>query len=128
MKATGAGASGRGWTGRRARNWRASQVDAALELLEPGRIARRVERHDLAVEDHWRASRRAAHCRSAVDDLGELAGLFVAQARPQRAPVSPGAISAIARMPSYFGSYTSSGSASGASASDASMGCSIATR
>ena len=62
-----------------------------------------VERDDLAVGDE----RPADGCGESFelgDDGGELRRLFVAETRPEATPAVAGAISAIARMPSYFGS------------------------
>ena len=57
------------------------EVDAALEPLEAGRTARLVERHDLTVEQD-RGFQRAGQRRERVDDRRKLAGLVVAEARP----------------------------------------------
>src|SRR5262249_51796600 len=59
-----------------------AQVDPALQILEPGRLAVVVERDDLAVEDQ----RLLAPARPVLQrrrDLGKLTRLLVAEARPQ---------------------------------------------
>ena len=85
------------------------QMNASLELLKPGRLALRVERNDLAVQDDrcLLAAAPALECRG---DFRELIGLLVAETGPEpHAPrarersEAPGT-SAIARMPSYLGS------------------------
>ena len=82
------------------------EVDAALQLLEPGWLASVVECDDLAVEDHGRAE-IPPHVVEGADDFRELRRLLVAQPRPDagwRAGWTDGPISIKARMPSYFGS------------------------
>src|SRR5882724_1934071 len=53
-----------------------------LELLESGRLALRVERNDLAVEDERRFPGMCPLCER-CGDLGKLSRFLVAQTRPE---------------------------------------------
>ena len=57
-------------------------MDAALQPLEPGWPAARVERDDLAVE-HERRMELPADGFERRDERGKLRGLFVAEAGPE---------------------------------------------
>ena len=78
-------------------------MDAALQLLKAGRLALGVERDDLAVEDERLPCARRAHVASAAAISGNWC-VFSLPRRDHRRTAPFGAISAIARMPSYFGS------------------------
>src|SRR6266850_5587251 len=60
----------------------ALQMNAALKALKSRRLTFRIERDDLAVEDE-RLLQPLRPCANSAGDLGELAGFFVAEARPQ---------------------------------------------
>jgi hypothetical protein len=77
-------------------------VNATLELLKAGRLALRVEGDDLAVE-HERFLALTCPLSQGGGDFRELAR-FLVPSRDHNRTTPPGSISAIARMPSYFGS------------------------
>ncbi len=89
----------------------AGEMDPSLQLLKAGRLALRVERDDLAVQDERLLAPRRPFLERR-SDLRKLVGLLVAEPRPQadrgtglRLPAETRPpISTIARMPSYFGS------------------------
>ena len=104
-------------------------VNPALQPLKPGRVSLGVERDDLAVE-HDRTLRGCGPTRRARRPAPETVSSSRCRAATRsrtRARGFPGSISAMARMPSYFGSYTSDGSTSGGSdaGSVASIGRSV---
>jgi hypothetical protein len=78
-------------------------MDAALQLLKAGRLALGIERDDLAVE-HQRLPACPRPLPERRDDLGELAWSSRCPGATRGGPPPSGRSSAIARMPSYFGS------------------------
>ena len=89
--------------GRAAAGVASARMDAPLQLLKPGRLALRVERDDLAVEHERRLCARAPTSPSAAAISGNCR-VFSLPSRDHRRTRPFGAISTIARMPSYFGS------------------------
>ena len=61
------------------------QVDPALKLLKPRRLAGLIQGHDLAVQQDWRLE-SAAEGIEPPHKLRELRGLVISQARPDRYP------------------------------------------
>src|SRR5713226_4926416 len=59
-----------------------ADVNPALQLLEAGRRALRIERDDLAVEHDRRLEPRGPFLQG-IRDFRKLAGFFIAEARPE---------------------------------------------
>src|SRR5206468_9849252 len=81
-RAGGEGGAGSAGAAGRAGCVRIDHVDSALKLLKACRLARAVERDDLAVE-HERFVARSRPRLERGGDLRELAGFLVAEPRPE---------------------------------------------